>query len=166
MAWTRRRKLHHSLWASCEKCGVLELASAAFTLHSGFTGSEIKGCEPVMFPHQVQSEWEQGRKRLRLILVLRNSHAESKLLWLKGMMPYMDLWGALTAPQGSEYANLDISYVALAKFTFFVYPKTKFSTLWLKFLNGKWEKKIEMLKTGGKEAEVSSTSIMPLLVPL
>lgn len=78
MAWTRRTKLHHSLWASCEKCGVLELASAAFTLHSGFTGSEIKGCAPVCVSSPSTERMRTGQEKVKA-----NISAEKFTCWVQ-----------------------------------------------------------------------------------
>ena len=91
MAWTQRTELHHSLWASCGELNLLcknalklwavvayVKAAAACTLHSGFTGSEIRVCKcPYASSPSTVSEDSRAGKRLRLILVLRATNVES-----------------------------------------------------------------------------------------
>lgn len=59
-------------------CGCLCQAAAACTLHSGFTGSEIRVCKcPYASSPSTVSEDSRAGKRLRLILVLRETNVES-----------------------------------------------------------------------------------------
>lgn len=84
-------------------CGCLCIAAAACILHSGFTGSEIRVCKCLYAssPSSVSEDSRAGKKRLRLILVLRETkcYAWISWLWLWEWRLVVDLWGAVWPPQ-------------------------------------------------------------------
>lgn len=136
MAWTRRTEMHHSLWALCGELNLLAkmhwscelwllmLSSSSMYSPLRFHWLRNKGVQVSVcfFTKYRVSEDSRAGKRLRLILVLRETNVESGpaesstttliegfLLWEWCL--FMDLWGAVWLPQKAErdYAILKMA---------------------------------------------------------